>query len=225
MINSEASSPVSIPAFRSELFTEMQLWSVSQCQDAVVKGALSQRRPGDSTHLLPCNLSQRQEVQRDKQCSPAAQEARRAKPQADNECHTVVTTCTFMERGGRTSWVWTLAQYNETSSINQTIKVRPVEHLKNEPQLIYHQHQKRTVFTSWLREKWNSLSKCDRSICTQVTTLWFIQPQNETYSIFHQNNLNCGFVSMLILCVPLICNDYNQQLDIKERFCYTSWRL
>ncbi|KAG7512856.1 hypothetical protein JOB18_041458 [Solea senegalensis] len=47
-----------------------------------------------------------------------------AKPQADNECHAAVTTCTFMERGGRTSLAQMLTVYDETSSINQTIKAR-----------------------------------------------------------------------------------------------------
>lgn len=73
--------------------------------------------------------------------------ARPAKPQADKECHAIVTTCTFMERGGRTSLAWTLTAYDETSSINQTIKGRAGKHLWNlwrEPLRIYDQYQKRS---------------------------------------------------------------------------------
>lgn len=71
---------------------------------------------------------------------PSCWGARPAKPQAHNECHTIVTTCTFMERGGRTSLARTLAAYDETSSINQTIRERAEKHLWNpgrKPLLIY----------------------------------------------------------------------------------------
>ncbi len=77
---------------------------------------------------------------------PSCSGARPTKPQAYNECHTIVTTCTFMERGGRTSLARTLTAYDETSSINQTIKERAVKHLQNpgrEPRLIYDHFQKR----------------------------------------------------------------------------------
>lgn len=53
------------------------------------------------------------------------------KPQTDNECHTIVTTCTFMERGRRTSLAQLLTVCDETSSINQVIKGRAVKHLWN----------------------------------------------------------------------------------------------
>lgn len=82
-------------------------------------------------------------------CSPCCSGARPAKPQADNECHTIVTTCTFMERGGRTSLARTLAAFDETSSINQTIKEKAVKHLWNlgrEPLLIYYQKIKKGCF-------------------------------------------------------------------------------
>lgn len=76
-----------------------------RCADAVVKGTLSSHRLGgergerDSTHLLPSHLSPRrggwvwQPVLPSCSRGPGLQ-----KPQADNECHTIVTTCTFMER-------------------------------------------------------------------------------------------------------------------------------
>ncbi|KAG7230048.1 hypothetical protein INR49_009768 [Caranx melampygus] len=71
------------------------------------------------------------EAECDNRCSPAAKGPDPQKPQADNECHTIVTTCTFMENGGRTSLAQTLAVYDETSSINQKIKERAVKHLWN----------------------------------------------------------------------------------------------
>lgn len=79
---------------------------------------------------------------------PSCSGARPAKPQVDNECHAIVTTCTFMERGGRTSLARTLAAHDETSSINQTIKERAARHLWNprrEPRLNYGHYQKRAV--------------------------------------------------------------------------------
>lgn len=88
------------------------------------------------------------EAECDNRCSPAAQGPAPQKPQADNECHTVVTTCTFMENGRRTSLAQTLAVYDEASSINQKIKERAVKHLWNlwrEPRLFCGHGQKRLV--------------------------------------------------------------------------------
>ena len=125
---------------------------VPRCPDTVVRGggyggALSHRQE-DSTHLLPSHLSPRRGGRMWQPMLPSCSGAWPAKPQADNECHTDVTTCTFMERGGRTSLARTLAAYDETSSINQTIKGRAGKHLWNpwrEPRLIYDHYQKRAV--------------------------------------------------------------------------------
>lgn len=110
------------------------------------KGALSHRREGGA-HLLPSHLSPPFSVTTN--VPQLLIGARPAKPQADNECHTVMTTCTFMERGRRTSLARTLAAYDETSTINQTIKERAARHPRNPGTgslgLIYDRYQKRAV--------------------------------------------------------------------------------
>lgn len=114
-------------------------------------GTLSHRR-GDGTHLLPFHLSLRQEADYDKQLCSAAQGPGLQKPRADNECHTIVTACTFMERRRRTFLAHTLTVYDGTSSINQTIKEWVVKHLWNlwrEPWLIYDHYWKRAV-SKWM---------------------------------------------------------------------------
>lgn len=103
---------------------------------------------GNSTHLLPSHLSPRREAECDNQCSPAAQG-----PGPQNHRRIMNATPSWQlallwRRGGRTSLARTLAVYDETSSINQTIKVRAVKHLWNlwqEPQLIYNHYQRRAV--------------------------------------------------------------------------------
>lgn len=114
---------------------------------------------------------------------PSCSGAGPAKPQADNECHTIVTTCTFMERGGRTSLARTLTAYDETSSINQTIKGRAKRHLWNpgrEPRLIYDRYQKRAVSKLMCLElncgktDERSLSKCNHDICKHCITVAFL---------------------------------------------------
>lgn len=94
------------------------------------KGTLSHRW-ADGTHLLPHHLFTAAGGWCDNHCSPAARGPGPQKPQAGNECHTIVTTCTFMERGGRTSLAQMLAVCEETSSMNQTIKERAGKHLWN----------------------------------------------------------------------------------------------
>lgn len=101
------------------------------------------------------------------QCSPAALGARPCKnPQADNEYHTVVTTCTFMERGGRTVLTWRVTEYDGASSINQTIKERAAKHLCNlwwQHWVIYEHYWKRAVF------KFNVFSAKSQEDCRKTT--------------------------------------------------------
>lgn len=144
----------SISALHRELFSETRLWSgfrevrhrVPRCPHSVDKGALLHRRGEGSTPLLPSFTAARALLWQP--MLPSCSGTRPTKPQADNECHTIVITCTFMEREERTSLARTLAVYDETSSINQTIKERAVRHLWNpwwEPWPIYEHYQKRAV--------------------------------------------------------------------------------
>lgn len=121
---------------------------VPRCPAAAVKGSLSHRQGGQRS--APALLSFTAAEERFWQpVLPSCAGARPVKPQADNECHTIMTTCTFMERGGRTL---VLRAYDGASSINQTIRERAEKHLWNlwwEPQLIYCHYWKRSV-SKWM---------------------------------------------------------------------------
>lgn len=138
-----------------------------RCPAAVVKGSLSRRQGGQHSALALLSFTAAEEWFW-QPALPSCAGARPAKPQADNECHTIVTTCTFMERGGRTL---VLTAYDGTSSINQTIKARADKHLWNlwrEPPLIYGHYWKRFVF-KWtcleVTKEEIQLSQCNHGIC------------------------------------------------------------
>lgn len=128
---------------------------------------------GGGTALISCPsiFHCSREAECDNQCSPAAQAQGLQKPQAHNECHTIVTTCTFMERGRKDVSGEDALTCDETSTVNQTIKERAERHVRNgsqKPRLIYSHDQKRAVPCNCARnlsaagEK--SLSKRDRNI-------------------------------------------------------------
>lgn len=95
----------SISALHSELFPETGLWSGwgrwgSVCPDAQtlwLRGLYHTDREQHSSPALPSFTATGGWMWQP--MLPSCSGARSAKPQADNECHTIVTTCTFMEKG------------------------------------------------------------------------------------------------------------------------------
>lgn len=165
-----------------KLFPKMSLWSggKSVCPDAQtvwLRGLLSHRQGwgGGQTLIcrppifhIRCACGGRKPTVTGNVTQPLKTPTRLAKPQADNEWHTVMTTCTFMERGGRTSLAQTLAvRHDETTSIKQTITQRALMCMG------VMSRSKKGMFPSvWLKPH-ESLSSCSHRLTIYWTNAFY----------------------------------------------------